>query len=190
MMTNTNAIVPGSLAAVARSAGMSLAESFLNCEVICLIDQSGSMAAPDAPGGRTRFDAADDELRRLQANHPGQVAVVSFSEHVQFCPSGVPDREGHTTDMVAALTFVRVADGATRIVLISDGEPDEPRKTLATAAKFTSPIHTIYIGPEDDHDGGRKFLQRLAAATGGQMFQSSAPGLLASSVDELLLLPA
>jgi uncharacterized protein with von Willebrand factor type A (vWA) domain len=185
---NTKAIVSGSIAAIANRDGMSLAESFLNCEVIVLIDQSGSMGAKDAPGGLTRFDAADEELMRLQKAHPGQVAVISFSTNVQFNPGGLPNREGMTTDMAKALDFARIADGASRIVLISDGEPDSESATLEAARKYRHPIHTIYIGPEDSH--GRAFLSRLASATGGRIFESAAPGLLAEGVTSILQLTA
>jgi uncharacterized protein with von Willebrand factor type A (vWA) domain len=156
--------------------------------VIVLIDQSGSMGAKDAPGGLTRFDAADEELMRLQKAHPGQVAVISFSTNVQFNPGGLPNREGAMTNMAKALDFARIADGASRIVLISDGEPDSESATLEAAGKYRHPIHTIYIGPEDGR--GRDFLTRLARTTGGQMYASEAPGLLAESVTDLLLLAA
>lgn len=187
MMAN-RAIVPGSLAAVANRDGLSLAESFLNCEVLVLIDQSGSMAAQDAPGGKSRFDAADDELFRLQRQHVGQVGVISFSTDVEFNPGGMPNREGRITNMAKALNFARIADGACKVILISDGLPDSEGAALAAAAKYQHPIHTIYIGPEDGQ--GRDFLGRLAQATGGRSLQSDAPGLLAESVNELLLLPA
>lgn len=181
----TTAIVPGSLAAVAQRDGLSLAESFLNCEVIVLIDQSGSMAALDAPGGRSRYDAADAELARLQREHPGEVAVISFASWPVFCPGGVPDRAGTTTDMAAALKFARVADGAAQVVLISDGEPDDETKALAEARRYRNPIHTIYIGPE--RGDGRAFLEQLAAATGGRTFGRGEATLLADSVSQLLL---
>lgn len=185
-MTNQS-IVSGSIAAIANRDGMSLAESFLNCEVIVLIDQSGSMAAQDAPGGRSRYDAAEAELMALQKHHPGQVAVVSFANTVRFCPGGVPGRDGGSTNMAAALDFAHVADGASQIVLISDGLPDSEGMTLTAARRYRHPIHTIYIGPEGDNNGGRAFLARLAAETGGRVLKSDAPGLLADGVNQLFL---
>jgi len=184
-MTN-NAITPGSLAAVVNRDGMSLAESFLNCEIIVLIDQSASMSAADAPGGKSRYDAADAELMALQRQHPGKVAVIEFSSSVKFCPGGVPSREGEFTDMAAALNFVHIADGASKIVLISDGEPNSKEATLRAARRFQSPIHTVYIGPESGR--GRAFLARLAKATGGRAMQSAAPGLLGEAVGQILLI--
>lgn len=180
-----NAITVGSLAAVANRDGLSLAESFLNCDVLVLIDQSGSMAGKDAPGGKTRFEAADVELFRLQKQHPGKVGVISFSSRVEFCPGGVPNREGGFTNMAAALDFAHVADGACKIVLISDGAPDSEEAALQSARRYQHPIHTIYIGPENGN--GRPFLARLARQTGGQTFQSTAPGLLGDGVERLLL---
>lgn len=189
---NINAIVPGSLSAVAQRDGMTLAETFLNCDVLLLVDQSGSMSVCDAPGGtgspRSRYDAADAELTRLQAQYPGKVALVAFSSWPVFCPGGKAERLGGGTDMAAALQFVKVADDAgIKIVLISDGEPNEEAKTLQIAKTFKSRIDTIYIGSEEDHSGGRAFLQKLAQATGGQFFKSDAPGLLADNVQTLLL---
>ena len=179
-------IVPGSIAAIANRDGLTLAESFLNCEVLVVIDQSGSMGERDAPGGRSRYDAADGELQRLQKQHPGRVGVIEFSSAVKFCPGGLPSRDGGGTNMAAALNFARVSDGACKIVLISDGEPDRKNETLVAARRYRHPIHTVYIGPEGG--AGRDFLNQLAAATGGRSFESTAPGLLGEGVSQLLLL--
>jgi hypothetical protein len=181
-----SALVSGSLAAVAQRDGISLAESFLSAEAIVLIDQSGSMAANDARGGRSRFDVADEELARLQATLPGKVAVIEFSTFPQFRPGGRPTRSRGTTDMVKALEFVKIADDCgVRIILISDGEPDDEEETLRVARRFKSRIDTIFIGREGDH--GAEFLARLAAATGGASHKAAEPGLLADQVRQLLL---
>ena len=182
---STNAIVPGSLAAVANRDGLSLAESFLNCEILVVIDQSGSMWAKDVSGGRTRLGAAETELSRIQKQNPGKVGVISFSSTVEFSPGGLPNREGGSTNMAGALNFVHVADGACQIVLISDGEPDNESTALVAARRFANPIHTIYIGPESGE--GRQFLERLAAMTGGRSFQRVEASLLAGGVEQLLL---
>ncbi len=182
-----SALVPGSLAAIAERDGLSLAESFLNCQILVLIDQSGSMSDTDAPGGRSRYDAAEDELARLQQQHPGQVGVVEFSYSIRFCPGGRPSREGLGTDMTGVLNFARVADGVCQIVLISDGLPNTPEAALQAARRYHHPIHTIYIGPENDFEGGRQFLWQLAHSTGGRALQSDSPGLLTDNVEQLLL---
>jgi Mg-chelatase subunit ChlD len=115
------------------------------------------------------------------------VAVVAFSDDVQFCPSGIPPRLAEGTNLARALRFVRAVDGLARIIVISDGRPNSEEGALQEARAFKSRIDTVYIGPEDDHDGGRKFLARLAKATGGEFAQSHAPGLLVDSVQRLLL---
>ena len=103
MTPNALTTVPGSLAYVAQQGGLTLAESFLNAEMIVLLDQSGSMYARDAGRGRSRYDAADGELARLQAQHPGKIALICFSNAPTFCPGGVPSRDGGGTDMARAL---------------------------------------------------------------------------------------
>ena len=184
----TRAITVGSLAAISKNENLTLAESFLSVDAILVVDMSGSMGANDAPGGISRYDAAEQELRQLQKQLPGKVAVVAFSNSPQFCPGGVPPRMGGSTDMGAALRFVHAADGCAQIVLISDGEPNSEAETLAVAREFAHKIDTVYIGPESGHYArGRSFLEKLAAATGGTSMKSAAPGLLKEQVESLLL---
>lgn len=181
----SNALIKGSLSALSQRDNLSLAESFLNVDAILIVDMSGSMAAEDAPGGISRWQAAENELLRLQEQMPGKLAVVTFSSEVQFCPSGVPIRFGGGTDMAKALRFVKPADGLEiRFILISDGQPDDKRETLKVAASFKSKIDTVYIGPEEG--SGRDFLAKLATQSGGVFAQSEAPGLLADNVTLLL----
>ena len=72
----TRAITAGSLASISKKENLSLAESFLSVDAILVVDMSGSMAANDAPGGISRYEAAEKELRQLQSSMPGKVAVV------------------------------------------------------------------------------------------------------------------
>lgn len=181
---NKKALVPGSLSAVAHRDGIGIAESFLSADVILLVDMSGSMAARDAPGRISRFETAERELRTLQEQFPGKVAVVAFSDNVQLCPSGIPPRLGAGTNLTRALKFLKVADGTAKIIAISDGEPNNASDALRVAATFESKIDCVYIGPERGR--GRKFLEQLAAQSGGIFAESDAPGLLAKNVSLLL----
>ena len=179
-------IIPGSLSAIARHQNQSLAQSWLSVEVLLIVDVSGSMLSPDAPGGRKRYDVAVEELKRLQAEMPGKIGVVAFSDSVQFCPSGHPTGSFGNTNMAHALEFVKPADDTgVRFILISDGVPDSEEKTLSVARTFKTHIDTIYIGPERDQ-GGREFLKRLAEASGGQFVQSEKIAELAAPVLKLL----
>ncbi len=161
-------LVPGSISALAKSQNTSIAETFINADVIVMVDTSGSMASRDSTGGRSRYEVACDELATLQASLPGKIAVIAFSSNVQFCPSGVPFNFGAGTNMTRVLQFAKVADiPGMRFILISDGRPDEPSETLSMARRYTNKIDVIYVGPESDSNG-RMFLEQLAAATGGQ----------------------
>ncbi len=182
------ALVPGSVGAVAQRDGLSLAEALLGAEIIILIDSSGSMAAGDSRGGRSRWDVAVEELTRLQTSHPGRIAVVSFSDAAAFAPSGVPKFLGGGTDLAAGLRFVHQFDGTVRFIVISDGVPDSESDALSVARTFTSRIDTVYVGPEGDRRGAR-FLEKLASVAGGRHVTADRAQELAERVETLLLTP-
>ena len=181
------AIVTGSLQDIAAQSGQSIAVSFLSVDVVILVDVSGSMNAHDAPGGKSRYQAAVDELRKVQESNPGKIAIISFSSSAQLCPSGIPLFQGATTDLAGALRFAKMADvGGIRFIVISDGLPDSEKEALSVAATFSGEIHTIYVGPEDDYKGGRAFLQRLATANKGTFHVAELTKSLGLSVTKCL----
>lgn len=184
----SNQIVQGSLRSIAQQSGKSLAESFLSCDVICIVDTSGSMSAKDSHGGKSRYEVACQELANLQNHLPGKIAVISFSNTVQFCPSGIPVNLDGGTQMDEALKFVKVADEIPdmRFFLISDGEPNDEAAALKIARSFKNKISTIYVGPEDNPTG-RDFLQKLAKLTGGQTVTADRAKELTSKIETLLL---
>jgi len=161
-------IVVGSLSSIAQQSGRSLAESFIHCDAIVIVDTSGSMSGCDAPGGLSRYQAAVRELEALQNDCPGKIAVLSFSDQVEFCPGGLPIYFGGSTDVAGALSFARIADvPGMQFYLISDGQPDDEQAALGVARSYTNKINTVYVGPESGRHG-RAFLARLAEATKGQ----------------------
>lgn len=180
----TKALITGSLGAIAQRENISLAESFLSADVLLIVDMSGSMSMYDAPDGLSRYEAAENELKRLQEQNPGKIAVIAFSDTAEFAPTGIPRRIGNGTNLAGALSFVKPADGTgVRFIVISDGEPDDKERALATARTFESKIDCVYIGPESSGNwNGCKFLQQLAAASGGTFAQGDAPGMLAEQV--------
>ena len=194
MNSTALAVVPGSLQALANANNQSLAESFLSADAIILIDVSGSMDAKDTIGKygsrqylpATRYEAACDELRRLQSSLPGRVAVVSFSDTVKFIPGGLPNFDAGGTELLAGLKFIHPADDTgVAFFLISDGWPSQPEECLRFTKQFKTPISTIFIGPEGDM--GQQFLMQLARATGGKAsvkqaseLQATIAGLLAA----------
>lgn len=179
-------LVPGSIGAIAAQKNQSLAETFVSCDVIILVDTSGSMDSRDARSGSSRYDAACRELTQLQQTLPGKIAVFSFSSDTEFCPGGIPIFQSGGTNMAKALQTVKIADlPGMKFILISDGEPDEPGRTLSIAGTFQNRIDVIYVGPED-RPTGRKFLQELAAVTGGKSVTASCADRLADSARQLL----
>lgn len=178
-------VVQGSLQQVSQQKGITLAESFLDVDVILIVDMSGSMGTHDAPGGLSRFEAAENELKRLQVELPGKIGVIAFSSYPLFCPNGQPARLDGSTDIASALQFVKAADDTgIRFILISDGEPNDKEATLNVARTFKSKIDTIFIGPE--LSPGKEFLKRLASVTGGKQVDSKEVGMLAAPVMTLL----
>ena len=181
-------LVAGSLYDIAKKNNQSIAETFINCDVVILVDTSGSMSDSDSRDGQSRYDVACAELRALQGSLPGKIAVLSFSSDVEFCPSGVAVFQGGGTDMAKALQFAKVADGipGMRFILISDGEPDYPTDTLRIAASYKNKIDTIYVGPEN-RPIGRDFLEKLAQTSGGQTITADRAKELKSGIETLLL---
>lgn len=180
----TTALVPGSIGAMAKDSGRSVAESFLSAEVVILMDSSGSMAAADSRGGKPRYVVAGDELAKLQMQMLGKIAVIEFSDDAKLCPGGQTSYPGGSTNLDGALRFARVADGSVRFIVISDGYPDDDQAALDEAAKFTSRIDCIYVGPEGEE--GARFLARLAKKRGGQQVTISSAAQLAE-ITQLML---
>lgn len=179
-------VVPGSLQDQATASGGSLAETFLNCDLVVLVDTSGSMIDSDAPGGRRRYDAACDELAKLQASQPGKIGVIGFSSYPAFCPGGQPPFQKGGTDLAAALDYARLVDGLCKVVVISDGQPDNEEAALRAARAYTtSEISTVYVGPEGG--AGQDFLRKLAAANRGQSVTAEKTKQLAAKIERLML---
>jgi len=184
---NLTQYVKGSLLDTAKKESVSLAEAFLGADLIVITDVSGSMAATDSRDGKSRYEVACEELAKLQASHPGKVALLAFSDTVQFCPTGVPVYIGSGTDLAEALRFAKVADvPGMRFVVISDGYPDNGPQALAVARTYSGRIDTIYTGPLDLTDG-LAFLRELAEASGGAQTTAERAEELADAVERLYL---
>lgn len=168
----SNALVKGSLAEVARQSGGELVAPPV---AVVLADISLSMRKLDAVDERgaptTRHKAAQAALRRLQAEMPGQLALIAFSRQAELCPTGRLPAPYGTTRLDRALAMARQADnGRMRFVLISDGRPDDPDAALEVASQFSVGIDCIYIGGDAE---GEAFLRQLAQATGGQFYRDT-----------------
>lgn len=182
----SNQLVKGSLGAIAQQNNQSIAETFINADVVIIVDTSGSMAACDSRGGQSRYDVACEELKNLQGSLPGKLALLSFSDDVLFCPSGIPHNYEGGTKLAHALKFAKVADvTGMRFIVISDGQPDSEEEALKVARTYKAKIDTIYVGPEGGE--GQAFLRRLAKASGGQGVTAAQVKELQLTVERLLL---
>jgi hypothetical protein len=186
----SNSLVYGSLQDIAQREKKALAQTFLSVDALVMVDTSGSMGANDCQNGRSRYDLACEQLVRLQRELPGKVGVIAWASHVAFCPGGVPSFFSTGTDLAEVLRFVKPADGTSiKLILISDGEPDNDIEALKLASQFKSKIDCIYIGPEGlNGQHGREFLRKLAAATGGVSVSQSVRDIpnLSQTVSRLL----
>lgn len=183
---NTVQPVKGSLAKIAEQNNQSIAETFINADVVIIVDTSGSMDMRDG-NERNRYQIACDELAKLQAELAGRIAVLVFSDSVMFCPNGVPAYLGCGTAMSKALEFAKVADiPPMRFIVIADGYPDNREEALRVARTFESRIDTIYVGPESDASA-KAFMQELANVKQGQ-YATDKSGLKLSDTTRRLLL--
>lgn len=186
MSASTASQVRGSLAQVAQQRGQSLAEVLLGAKYVAIVDVSASMDTPDSRGRRRRIDTAREELAKLQAEYPGQIAVVAFSGTARWIPGGVPPEPEANTDLAGALAFARqVDDPDTAFFAISDGQPDSPPDALREAAAFVGRVSAVYVGPEDDRQA-RRFMADLAAAGRGTTATAARVAGLADAVRPLL----
>lgn len=178
-------IVKGSLSSIATEQNMPLAETWLSVDAVILVDVSGSMSQRDRRE-KSRLQLAREALENLQNNMNGKIALFTFSDNVKFVSNGYIAGVGSTTNLTAALHYVHMADGIPQMqfILISDGEPDRPQKALSEARKFKNKIDVIYIGRENG--SGQKFLESLAAVTGGSSKNIDA-AMLESATAKLLL---
>ncbi len=158
-------IAKGSVADMAYSQNTSIAESFLNVDVIFICDTSASMSSRDHDS-QSRYERLLEALEHLQEQNPGQYAIINFSSLAFPVLGGKPQFLNGNTNMVKALELAKIADieGIT-FFMISDGEPDNGPATLGIAQTFQNKIHTVFIGSESG--SGREFLQKLSSLTGG-----------------------
>lgn len=181
-----NSIIKGSLGAIAQANNKSIAETFLSCDVVVIVDTSGSMSDQDSRGGRSRYEVACEELANLQNSLPGKIGVLSFSDSVQFCPDGKPFFYGSGTNLAGALRFAKIADiPGMRFIVISDGYPDDPQGALDVARTYKNRIDVIYVGPETS-TSGRDYMAQLAKISGGTAITADRAQELAAGVQLLL----
>lgn len=136
---------------------------------VALADTSGSMAQRE--GSRRRIDLLADVLQQVLTADPAFriIAFGSVPEELTGTEPGtnlrLPEPCGSTA-LHLALEHVARGPRPTRVVVISDGSPDDPQAALA-AAKTLAPItiDAYYVGPDDDR-AAIGFMRALSLAGG------------------------
>ena len=136
---------------------------------IFLLDVSGSM---DEQIDRTTKLA---HLKTIMKNYPA-AKKVCFSTDIYatvdkegYANCDIPHRAGGSTNLAGAINFLRrLPKRPERVILISDGEPDDDRAALQEAIIFEVPFDIIYIGTKGCR--GEHFMINLAKRTGGKEF--------------------
>ena len=137
-------------------------------------DVSLSMATP-AWGGRTKHDVLREAV--MASGHDEIVAFSSVPVVVR--PDQLPLPSGSTA-LHNALDRA-ILEQPRRLLVISDGEPDDPRAALASARSFDGTIDVLYIGPESN-PAAIEFMASLARSGRGNLHRNdiakaSAPAL-------------
>lgn len=155
-----------------------------------IIDKSGSMSTPDQPGGRTRWQAAQESTlalaRKCEQLDPDGITVYLFSGRfkryddvtaskvetifMENDPMGTTNLAGVLQDATENY-FKRKATGQTKpegeiILVITDGEPDDRRAVMQTIVNASRKMDRdeelgISIIQVGSDPGASRFLKAL-----------------------------
>lgn len=144
-----------------------------------LLDRSGSMASYVNPEherwGGEQVEGAErkiDALRRIVGNlrKEADFDQLVFESHCEWTEEiGEPAGGTNLTEALEQVTFGRPT--TRRIVLITDGYPDNRISALEAAKRLPCPLDIFYVGPANDLNA-QEYLKELAAAAGGQFGQA------------------
>jgi len=160
--------------------GLSLSQKLSECleeikvkkdfqKKIFLLDISGSMDT--YVEGKSKLD----HLRDIMRDYP-EARKICFSSDV-YCDvdrngnvdCAIPSSAHGSTDLAKAIGHLRtLTKRPERIVLISDGEPDDSDAAIREAIGFSVPIDIIFIGQKGG--SGERFMIKLATFTRGRQF--------------------
>jgi hypothetical protein len=129
--------------------------------IALLMDTSGSML--QLAGSRTRIDVARDIWNAVTPTAPGALLVAFDSiPHVLKSGERLPDPAGGTA-LHLALELV-APFRPRKVIVISDGSPDNPGAALAAARALDCEIAAYFCGDDCDH-GAVAFMRALGWAS-------------------------
>lgn len=151
--------------ALAKTDGLSFDEAVAGERQSALaVDVSYSMNDTMTSGER-RIDSMRTVVGMLMQTNPIPVAEFGLNgfEKVRWVREHISEPTGDTP-MGEAIRFLK-AEGATHVILVSDGIPSDEDDALKAAKAFGGVIDTFFIG--DPGDAGAKFMRKVARITGG-----------------------
>lgn len=107
-----------------------------------LVDASASMSLPAVPGGASRVDSA-----RLLAGRLPDLRVFWFGEGARRAPGGiaVPDAPSDRTTRVAPAIEAIAGGGIDSIIVLTDGELDDPFEAGTTARRVGVGVREVRV---------------------------------------------
>jgi hypothetical protein len=155
-------------------------DGFKDITPVVLFDKSGSMNAEDCPGHESRIDVVNKILKKM-LNLP----VYAFSDNVVKAEYSKLEAYG-STNLLQAL---EICSHYSKVILVSDGCPDDSVKAMVKAITLKIPFDTILIGNDEE---GKKFMQELSQRTNGKFSTVETSDInfqakLESGINKLLL---
>lgn len=167
--------------------------------VVAVVDASTSMEETDTRSGRRRLQVAKENLRSLinYVEQGNRFGLVSFSvnaqteadlrriggvrEEFEQAVSEIQTRSDTSigAGLLRAVELLEDAQGSKSIVLLSDGEENEPpavSEVLPSITRLGINVYTIGMGS----GANRQQLQRLANETGGEFAFAPEPNEIRS----------
>src|SRR5437867_4098344 len=118
-------------------------------KLVVLIDRSRSMELPAKSGGPSRARVAEETVAELKRAWRGRasVEVLPFAARLA-ADSGVVEGRDATAlgDALASLSVSPQGEGASGVVVVSDGTVNAGEDPIAAARSMGMPVHAVVVG--------------------------------------------
>lgn len=131
---------------------------------VILADVSGSMEST-AWGGRTKHAVLREAINLTMQRERHELIAFAGAPQLLASANDLPAPGGSTALHLALQSAIARDPG--RILVVSDGEPDNEQAALTVASTFAGVVDVLYIGP-DANAAAMAFLRRLAQAGHGR----------------------
>jgi hypothetical protein len=138
--------------------------------IVALVDHSGSMDLPAAPGGAPRGQAAEVAIEALRAGLRGRATldVVPFANGLDP-DSGAAGREATAIgDALTALARTEIGRQASGVIVVSDGTVNAGADPVRAAQVLGVPVHAVIVGAAGAADRAVAGIDASASARVGE----------------------